>query len=367
MVEEQNNNSEELSHVNELADKSLEEALKLSFKILKGIMLLLICVFIGSGVFIVDQHEVALVMRFGDIVGTKVDREKKPGPHWTFPFPISKVTRVDKRDRTLILDDFWYYEDPDVNDKMRRRRAKDNLDPEKDGYVLTNDANIVHVEKLQIRYKVKSAYNYVMFNENPKQLLHNIVLGATIKAVASFSVNDTRKKSDEMIDFVTINAQKRLDRLRSGLEITWLSFRIIPPLSVQDAFDSVIKAEVKKLKDLEMAIGYAMKVENEVKSAAAKIIRDAETFKSNIVQRAQSDAKYLQAIKERFKNTPEVYQEMQYNKVLEEISSEIYELFILSSSSNNRELRLRINRDPELKKFKAPEGQEPDILEKEEN
>ncbi|BBM82472.1 SPFH domain-containing protein [Candidatus Uabimicrobium amorphum] len=367
MSQEPHSNSEELSYVNELADQSLAEALNLSFKILKGIMLLLIFIFIGSGVFIVNQHEVALVMRFGDIVGAQGAKEKQPGPHWTFPFPISKIIRVDKRDHSLTLEDFWYYEDPDVSEEKRRSRAKGNLDPEKDGYCLTSDANIVHVEKLQIRYKVDNAYDYVMFNKNPKQLLHNIILGATVKAVASFTVNEARQKTDEVIRFVRVNAQQRLNRARSGLQITALSLRIIPPLGVQDAFDSVIKAEAQKLKDLEMAIGYATRIKNEAEASAKEIINKANTFKSNIVQSAQSDVKYLQLIKNRFKNTPEIYQQTYYHQVLQEIAAEINELFILSSSAENRELRIRLNRDPELKKFSAPEGQEPDILEKEEN
>ena len=52
------------------AGKSLAEALRVSFLILKLIMAVLVVLFITSGIFRVQENEKALVLIFGEIQGT---------------------------------------------------------------------------------------------------------------------------------------------------------------------------------------------------------------------------------------------------------------------------------------------------------
>jgi hypothetical protein len=56
------------------ADKSLSEALRISFIILKVIIIVLLIAFLASGFKTVDSDEQALVLRFGKIRGVGEDR-----------------------------------------------------------------------------------------------------------------------------------------------------------------------------------------------------------------------------------------------------------------------------------------------------
>ena len=69
------------------AEKSLSEALRISFVILKVIMLVLVIFFLISGFRTVGSDELALVLRFGKIRGVGENRILKPGLHWVFPYP----------------------------------------------------------------------------------------------------------------------------------------------------------------------------------------------------------------------------------------------------------------------------------------
>ncbi|MHC4527909.1 MAG: SPFH domain-containing protein [Planctomycetota bacterium] len=144
------------------ADKSLAEALRISFVVLKIIMVVLVLLFLASGLRTVEPGEQALVLRFGKIRGAPGKKVLKPGPHWVFPYPIDRLVRIPAQETiSLPIDSFWYFQTREDLLESRakiKRRLPANLDPIKDGYCLTrglmqssgderrgaNDYNIVH-------------------------------------------------------------------------------------------------------------------------------------------------------------------------------------------------------------------------------
>ena len=66
--------------------KSLAEALRISFAVLKIIMAVLIVLFFTSGIFTVAPDQRAMVLKFGKIRGdTTESRILGPGLHWAVP------------------------------------------------------------------------------------------------------------------------------------------------------------------------------------------------------------------------------------------------------------------------------------------
>src|SRR4030042_4932878 len=83
------------------AGKSLSEALRIIFIVLKIIMVALVVVFLASGFRMVESDEQALVLRFGKIRGVGEDRVLEPGLvgplpwlHNVFPYPIDKIAKI---------------------------------------------------------------------------------------------------------------------------------------------------------------------------------------------------------------------------------------------------------------------------------
>ena len=58
----------------EAGSQALSEALKSSFAIIKIVMVLLVVVFLGSGIFTVSSQEVAVILRFGKPIGEGAER-----------------------------------------------------------------------------------------------------------------------------------------------------------------------------------------------------------------------------------------------------------------------------------------------------
>jgi modulator of FtsH protease HflK len=70
--------------------QALSEALRSSFGIIKGIMVLLVIVFLGSGFFTVGPQEQAVIIRLGKPIGEGEKALLGPGLHWALPYPIDE-------------------------------------------------------------------------------------------------------------------------------------------------------------------------------------------------------------------------------------------------------------------------------------
>ena len=75
------------------AQQSLADALKVSFWLLRALMIALVVIYVCfSGMYQVAENEAAVVTRFGKIVGAEdgASAVKEPGFHFAPPFPSKK-------------------------------------------------------------------------------------------------------------------------------------------------------------------------------------------------------------------------------------------------------------------------------------
>src|ERR1043166_8246774 len=74
--------------------QALSEALRSSFGIVKFLMVILVLVFLASGIFQVGPQERAIRLHFGKPVGEGNKALLRPGLHWSYPYPIDERTNV---------------------------------------------------------------------------------------------------------------------------------------------------------------------------------------------------------------------------------------------------------------------------------
>ncbi|HEX7010798.1 MAG TPA: hypothetical protein VF184_12515, partial [Phycisphaeraceae bacterium] len=93
-------------HLEELdpAQQSLSDALRVSFLILKAVMVVLLVLYLFSGVFSVTEgQEQAVRLRFGRIVGRPGQQVYERGWHLGLPYPIERVIKVPVAPRQVSL------------------------------------------------------------------------------------------------------------------------------------------------------------------------------------------------------------------------------------------------------------------------
>jgi len=400
--------SEEL----DAAGQSLTSALRVSFAILKVIMVLLVILFAFSGIFRVQPDEEAMVLQFGQFRGEGESRVLHPGLKFAFPEPISEVIRIPvQRVLTLNVESFWYFETE--QEKLARNRSpmmvSGPLNPLRDGYCLTRndtetglagtDYNIVH-SRWTVTYKIKSPVDFFeamyMRPQNPGEdfleaaaetvspILNSLASNAVVATMVRYSIDDAvRSKADIAVD-VKNTLQRKLDEIRSGIVIDAVrADRIVWPRQVDEAFQASNRArqeseqariDASSFKDKVLADTggpNAEKVldkitrenltqeeqEEQVALLAGQtqtLISESRAYRTRVVEEAKANAEYLKNLLPEYRKRPELVLQKIYQDAVEEVLAGADEKIFVqpSEGGKSREIRVLINRDPRIKRTK---------------
>ena len=235
------------------ANQSLADALRASFSVLKLIMLVLVVLFLLSGVQFIDDREEAVVLRFGDFVDGA--RARSPGPSVALPYPIDETLRVPVRqDNVVKIDDHFLALREEEKDRPLSQVRRSTLDPTKDGALMTRDNGLVHV-RWRLVYRIEDLVSFVTRvadggTANAETLIRSILDNAAIHVAASeYTAEEiTRNKANEMANRVRILVNERLEELGTGITVVTLEPDPTVPVATLAAFQAVSSAENKKQK-----------------------------------------------------------------------------------------------------------------------
>ena len=257
------------------AGQSLAEALRISFWLLKLVMVALVVVYLFLGIFAVPQEQVALVLRFGKIRGRPGEQVLGPGAHWAWPFPIDEVVLMKaRRVETIDMRTYWYQmSEGDVQrayEGTQEFRA-DKIPGGEGSYLITGDRNIINTI-WRINYRIgDQESDPILFYRNvaddvsadeAKRMVRLVVQACIVQCTGGFEVYDALiYKVNDLTRSITRVAQQQLDRMRTGIKISSIE-RVygIPPLAVKGSFDRVLIAKLKVDEQRRAAEGYRNKI-----------------------------------------------------------------------------------------------------------
>ncbi len=358
------------------ANQSLADALRVSFWILKAIMLLLVIAFLGwsrhSGFFTVPPQKQALVLRFGAIKGAGVPKD--PGNHWSWPYPIESREMVDVRVNALEIETFFFARDAKARtktlDEMGMRMG--GLTPGLDGCLITGDHNLLHA-LWSIEYQVKDVRQYLENVSNERELVKSVFDSAVVNTAAKYKADDLL--SDRITEIqaeVARRAEDHFARLNAGISVLSVNIKMpTAPLQVRRAFlavnEAVSEAKNKMLEatreasrilndvagpaheKLSEAIGryeaarqkqdtaLAMRVQDEIdalllsdetKGKAGEIIDAAVSYKTDLIQVIRAEANKFLKLKVELDKNPQIVPRRLYEntrqRVLEQAKSKVF-------------------------------------------
>ncbi|HEY1553248.1 MAG TPA: protease modulator HflK [Kofleriaceae bacterium] len=257
-----------------------------------------------SGIRIVKPGEVAVVLHWGHVVGGA----HGPGAMYALPWPIDEVVRAPiKQVSELHIDTL-----------LDSGRAS-TLDPVKEGYALTGDHNIVHVQ-IVARYRVREPVAWAFYGPNADDVLRTEVSAAMVRSLGEMGVDrvlsDGRK---QLITTATGRAQAGLDAAQSGLELTGLELtRLEPPVAVAREFDAVQSAFIGAETAKKQAQAYAQTAVPAAQAAANQAVQSARGEAASAQARAESDARAFVALAEQVRQNPIVVRERLYREAVEQ-------------------------------------------------
>ena len=240
------------------ANQSLADALRASFWVLKRIMILVVVLFLASGLFIVDeQKEAVVLLRFG-----KLHQVFTRDLHWSWPYPIDQKIRIPTAQKTMTIDAFWLrISDADKGKDPSELRARGSgLDPVIEGALLTGDEAmaIIHL-LLKVTYVIDRPE---LFVRNVKanaegdevNLLRPVLQSAAVAIAARTSADVLWKNAGAVVGDIRARAQEALDRMETGIRLQNVDApQSYYPLQVKDAVLNVSQAENRQNETIQKA------------------------------------------------------------------------------------------------------------------
>ena len=304
------------------------------------ILIILLFIWLASGLYRVGPDEQGVVLRFGKFIKTT-----QPGLHYHIPVPIEtvetpKVTKVNRID-------IGFRSERDSGISTGGGVA----DVPQESLMLTGDENIVNID-ISVFWVIKDAGKFLFEIQDPE---------GTVKAAAETAMREVIAKSDiqpiltegrAKIEVETQDIiQSILDEYNSGIQITQVQTqKADPPDQVIDAFRDVQAARADMERSKNEAEAYANDVIPRARGEAARILQAAEAYKKEVVAKAEGEASRFLAIYNEYKNAKEVTQERMYLETMEKVLADIDKVIIEKNAGSGVVPYLPL---PELSKKKA--------------
>ncbi len=280
--------------------------LKFSKKIFGIVLVLVIILYLASGIFIVAPDEQGVVRRFGKFV-----RIESPGLNYHLPYPIetvvtpavTQVKRVEIGFRTITFGPPARYREVPAEALM-----------------LTGDENIVSAESI-VQYKIKDPVSYLFNIILPEETVKNAAEAALRQIVGERKIDEALTVGKYEIQEETKNLlQELLDSYESGILVVAVQLQDVnPPKEVQDAFKDVASAKEDKSKYINQAQGYKNDVIPKARGEAVKMTKEAEGYKIERIKKAEGEVAKFNKILAEYKKGEYVTQARLYLETMEEI------------------------------------------------
>lgn len=259
-----------------------------------------------SGIYILDEAERGVVLRFG-----KFQESTLPGPHWHLPYPIESVTKVNV-------------------DVLRTVTHKAQM--------LTQDENLIQIA-MAVQYQVKNAENYLFRVRDPDYTLKEATESALRESVGSKKLDDILSEvggREVLVNETERSVQEILDLYQTGLLVKKVNLESTqPPQEVQAAFEDAIKAREDQDRYKKQAEAYSRDILPKAEGDAQRLREEAEAYKQQVIAKAKGEtSRFLQTLKE-YKKAPGITRKRLYIETMEEVLSSVSKVMIKMKQGNS--------------------------------
>lgn len=269
----------------------------------KYLRILVIVVVAGiflSGIRIVESGNVALILRFGKLVGdTYEEQVHESGLLLAFPYIIDEVIMVPTSavmEQTVST----YYPGNDYASNG--------------SYVITGDQNIATMSA-SLKYMVSDPVAYALNVQDIPALINACVSNAMLSEAASYDVDDLlTTQKDAFAAAVKQRAAEKLDHAGVGVTISTLEMtRVTMPLEVREVYQQVNAATVQAATILENANSFRNSLLPYTESLAEQKIATANADYSAKTSAANLALAEFWGLLDEFEQNPDVVKTRVYN------------------------------------------------------
>ncbi len=282
------------------------------------IILILLGLWLFTGVYKVGPDEVGVVRTFGN-----VSRTVGPGLRFHFPYPIETV------------------DTPKVTEVKRieigfRSLGKQYRKVDNESLMLTGDENIVDAE-LIVQYKIKDAVNYLFRFVEPEITVREAAEAALRTVIGRHTIDEALTDGKFVIQEETKSLlQEILDNYETGILVVAVQLQAVsPPTQVVAAFKDVASAKEDKNRMINQAEGYRNDVIPKARGEAEARISESQGFREARIKRAEGDVAKFKSILAEYKKAKEITRKRLYLEALEEILPDVKKYVVPKGGDGN--------------------------------
>ncbi len=268
-----------------------------------SVVVLIIAVWIGSGVYRVDAQERAVVLRFGKYLQTS-----GPGYNWHLPWPIERKIIVNVSKQNSITDD---------------------------ATMLTADTNLVEV-KSAVQYIQPDAYKLLFAVRDPRETLEQVSESAMREAIGQASLDRALAFDPAITEHAKALLKETLDKYDLGIQILSVNLTDVNvPDAVQDAQRDAIKADKDRQRYQQDAEAYRNDVLPRARGKASKDVLDAEAYRLQVVALSQGETARFDQVLTQYERAPAVTRERMYLDTMENVYKNSRKVLVDTKNGNS--------------------------------
>ena len=280
------------------------------------IVLVVVLVWAGSGFFIVQEGQQAVVSTFG-----RYSYTSDAGFQWRFPYP------------------FQAHETVPVTQLRSKEVGRNNVVQAtglRDSSMLTQDENIVDI-RFTVQYRLKEARAYLFENRDPDAAVEQAAESAVREIVGRSKVDSVLYEQREALSQDLVKSvQAQLDRLGAGILIVNVNVQNVQvPEQVQAAFNDAVKAGADRDRLKNEGQAYSSDIVPKARGTASRLREEAEGYRQRVIAQADGDAQRFRSVLTEYQRAPAVTRDRLYLETMQQVYSNVSKIMVESRSGSN--------------------------------
>jgi modulator of FtsH protease HflK len=280
------------------------------------IALVVALVWAGSGFFIVQEGQQAVVSTFG-----KYSYTSDAGFQWRFPYP------------------FQAHETVPVTQLRSKEIGRNNVVQVtglRDSSMLTQDENIVDI-RFTVQYRLKDARAYLFENRDPDLAVEQAAESGVREIVGRSKVDSVLYEQREALSSDLVKSvQAQLDRLKAGILIVNVNVQNVQvPEQVQAAFNDAVKAGADRDRLKNEGQAYSSDIVPKARGTAARLREEAEGYRQRVIAQADGDGQRFRSVLSEYQRAPAVTRDRLYLETMQQVYSNVSKVMVDSRSGSN--------------------------------
>jgi modulator of FtsH protease HflK len=273
-------------------------------------------IWLGSGFFIVQEGQQAVVTSFG-----KYSHTADAGFQWRMPYPFQAHETVNVTQ---------------LRSKEVGRNAVIAATGLRDSSMLTQDENIVDI-RFTVQYRLKDARSFLFENRDAEEAVTLAAESAVREIVGKSKIDSVLyEQRDAIASELAKSVQGQLDRLKAGIVVVNINVQSVqPPEQVQAAFEDTLKAGQDGDRLKKEGLAYASDVIPKAQGTAARLREEAEGYKSRVVSQAEGDGQRFNSVLAEYQKAPAVTRDRMYIDTMQQVYSNVTKVMVDSRGNSN--------------------------------